>query len=399
MINLKQGDKEMEKLPKGALRLVEVGDDCCAFAVAGEEGEAPKMKMIAYSGGIIKNHWYWGNLAIDLEGMTFPVSKYPILEDHRTDKKIAFTGKPIINDNTLSIDPDKTVFVDTPESAEFQKLSSQTGGGFPYQASIYAKPSSVERVMEGESAKVNGMSVRGPASIWRKCEFKEASVCVFGWDSKTQSSAFSKTEMEDIDVEYIGEEEGKISNEDNKLKKEVKSMDLAELKKEHPELIVQLSEEVTASVTEALTADFNIKLAEKDAELSEKDAKLDGQTERLASLEKKEVIRTENDLSTLADRIWTERLAKSELDERLYEKAQNMVSHAKFVKDDVLDVEAFTKAVDVEIKDWEDRIPTPSVMGFGKTSKTSTSDTQSESDESDQKLADEMANSVGVETT
>ena len=72
----------MEKIPKGAMRFVETGPDCFALAEAGEDGKTPKLKMVGYSGGIIKGHWYWGDLAIDLEGMSFPLSKYPILEDH-----------------------------------------------------------------------------------------------------------------------------------------------------------------------------------------------------------------------------------------------------------------------------------------------------------------------------
>ena len=88
-------EKEVtKKIPKGALRFVADNCDACVFAEG--EGDAPKLKMLAYSGGVIKGHWYWGDLAIDVSGLSFP-SRFPILEDHRTDKKIAFifilTGK------------------------------------------------------------------------------------------------------------------------------------------------------------------------------------------------------------------------------------------------------------------------------------------------------------------
>ena len=54
--------KETVKLTKGAMQLV---DDQCFASVKfaeGVEGEAkkPSLEMLAYSGGIIKNHWYWG---------------------------------------------------------------------------------------------------------------------------------------------------------------------------------------------------------------------------------------------------------------------------------------------------------------------------------------------------
>ena len=64
---------EEGKLPKGALRFVEEG--CHAHVEFAEDGEGKvvgkKLKMVAYSGGIIKGHWYWDNLAIDLEGIQF----------------------------------------------------------------------------------------------------------------------------------------------------------------------------------------------------------------------------------------------------------------------------------------------------------------------------------------
>lgn len=348
----------MEKLPKGALRLVEVGDGSCAFVEQMGEDKPPKLKMKAYSGGLIRGHWYWGDLAIDLEGMSFPVSKYPILEDHSTDKKIAFTGKPLIEGNSLLINPDTTKFLDTSESLEFQKNSRK---GFPYQASIYARPSSVERVSEGESAKVNGMSVKGPASIWRKCEFKEASVCVFGWDSKTQSSAFSRTETEEVDVEFIEKED-----DEQKIEKEVKFMNLAELKKEHPDLVSQLSEEITASLTEK----FNAEKADLQAKLDEKDQKLADQEDRVLKLEKNEALRTEKEIKARADNIWTSKLSESEVSEHLYDKVRRMIPHTKFMQDGVLDEEKFVEAIDAEIKDWEEKGATTSVMGSGFSSKS-----------------------------
>lgn len=356
----------MKELPKGALRFVETDEQCCAMAVA-EGDKPPKFKMKAYSGGVIKGHWYWNNLAIDLQGMSFKGSKFPILEDHRTDRKIAFTGKPIISEAGLDINPNTTKFIDTPESLAFQKASQE---GFPFQASIYAKPSSVERVMEGEKAEVNGMTVKGPASIWRKCEFKEASVCVFGWDSETQSSAFSRTETEVVDdYTEIGkeetEEEGKkLSN--NKLKKEVKTMDLAQFKIDHPELVTQFTDEITASLTET----FNAEKAVLEASIAEKDQKLSDQEDRVLKLEKKEIIRHEGELKNMADSIWTRKLSESDVSEHLFSKVRAMVSHTKFVKDGVFDAEKFGEAVDAEIKDFEDLGATTTVMGTGFNERT-----------------------------
>jgi len=392
----------MKELPKGAMRLVENGEGCFALAVT-DGDKPPKMKMVAYSGGIIKDHWYWDDLAIDLKGMSFPASKFPILEDHDTSRKVAFTGKPVIADNSLSINPDTTQFLDSEASQEFQTNSQK---GFPYQASIYAKPSSVERVMKGESAEVNGMSVKGPASIWRKCEFREASVCVFGWDSRTQASAFSRTVMEQVDViETIIGEEGLATEEGKQTvlkiinEEEVKLMDLAELHEKHPDLVTALTEEVTTSVTDTLTVKFDAEKTDLEAKLTAKDSTIEAQESRLAGLEKKDTIRTENELINKADSLWTNKLSESAVPESMFEKCRNMVKHSKFVKDDVLDITAFSEAIDTEIKDWESKMPAPSVLGFGKTSKTETTNESGPSDEEDTKLAEDMASLVGVKTT
>ncbi|RLI47557.1 hypothetical protein DRO61_07775, partial [Candidatus Bathyarchaeota archaeon] len=80
-----------EKIPNGALRLVQLEAGCHAFA-EGDEGEVKKLQMTVYSGGINKGHWYWGDLAVDLEGLKFSKDKYPVLEEHNREKRIGFTG-------------------------------------------------------------------------------------------------------------------------------------------------------------------------------------------------------------------------------------------------------------------------------------------------------------------
>jgi len=376
------------EIPRGAMRFVETGPDCFAVVEQLAEDKPPKLKMVGYSGGLIKGHWYWGDLAIDLKGIEFPLSKYPVLEDHNTDLKIAFTGKPDVSNGKLELNPETSKFLDTEASRQFQKNSL---AGFPYQSSIYARPSVVERLSDGEKAEVNGMTVRGPASIWRKAAFKECSACVFGWDGKTQASAFSKTEMEEVDIEYLdkGGESSLLSEEGKQtiLKtinqgKEEKLMDVKELREKHPDLVVQLTEEVTNSVTETVTAlvttqlteGFNAEKTALEAKLAAKDQTIDGQGTRLAQLEKNDTIRGANERQTLADRIWESKLSESALDAGMHEKIRAMITHTKFVKDDVLDETAFAEAVDAEIKDWEGRMKGSSIQGTGFTRKSGDGD-------------------------
>jgi hypothetical protein len=360
--------KEDQELAKGALRFIDQGCHAHVEMVEKDGKKVPKLNMVAYSGGIIKDHWYWNDLAIDLEGIQFKQSKFPVLEDHLNERKIAVIGKPIIEDGKLKA-PENAKFLSTEASEEFQKLSQE---GFPYQASIYAKPSVVERLDDDATSKVNGMTIRGPASIWRKCEFKEMSVCVFGMDSKTRASAFSREEMEHISftestipAESLGTENG------TKLKRrEVKKiMNRKELMETYSELVKEITDEaVSAAVTEAETK-FK---AEKDdlstqvSTLKEGNAQL---AEKVLGLEKKDIIRSESELKVQAQKIWNSKLSESTIPDHVWDKVRQHVSHAKFVSDGVMDVEKFSEAIDAEIKDWEGKGVTSSVLGTGFSTK------------------------------
>jgi len=342
-----------EKMPLGALQFV----DKTGFAMAGGSEDEPKLEMTMYTGKVISSHWWWGNLVIDLDGMSFPKSKYPILENHMSDRKIAFGGKPIKDNYTLKAAQD-VKFVDTEESAEFQKLSKE---GFPYEASIYAQPTRVQRIDEDEEAEVNGFTFKGPGVIWRKSVYKEASVCVFGWDSKTSAKAFS------TEIELSIEEEVKIDEsihiETINKKGGEKKMTFDELKQD-TELYNAMKAEVKAEMkvetgkVEGRVADLESKLAERDVRVSALEKEN----------EKREAMRIEAERMSKAKGIVASKLSDSKVPERLYGKISNLIDYSQFMKDE--NAEAFSAQVDAEIKDWEGLEFTPSIGGLSATTKT-----------------------------
>ena len=87
--------KETLKLNRSALIFTD--HDSFSKTNPSTEGKTRTLKMVAYSGKIIKNHWYWGDLAIDTSGMKMAKKEIPILQDHATEEKIGF-GSFIIND-------------------------------------------------------------------------------------------------------------------------------------------------------------------------------------------------------------------------------------------------------------------------------------------------------------
>ncbi|MFH1574532.1 MAG: hypothetical protein ABIG68_11140, partial [Acidobacteriota bacterium] len=54
--------------------------------------DSGRFEIQAYDGGI-SQHWYWGNFAIDLEGLSFAAKKLPVLDSHWTSDRIGFTTK------------------------------------------------------------------------------------------------------------------------------------------------------------------------------------------------------------------------------------------------------------------------------------------------------------------
>ena len=389
---------ETTKIPKGALHFM---DHAGTVNLKFEEGEeAPTIEMVGYSGDIIRDHWWWGDLMIDLDGMSFPKSKYPILEGHMTSSKIAFTGKPIITeDKKLMIDPKTTVFVDTEESEKFLKVSKK---GFPYEASIYAIPSTIEQVGKGDIAEVNGRKMKGPGNIWRKSTFKEVSVVVFGYDSNTKAAAFGQGEME-LSLETLGT----VSSDGNNINtKEVNNVtfELNKFKEDNPNDYKVIEDAIMAEATtkfqggigtlEKDNKSLTEKLAEKETELTKKETENQGMADRVLKLEKVDAIRGENELSTRADQIWSEKLSASTVAENLYDKCRIQVTHSKFIKDGNVDWEKFSEAVDAEIVDWVAKGATTSVLGMGVNTKESSgdSDEQKLQEKADDDMADGLYN-------
>ena len=356
---------EKHKLPKGALRLVAEG---CHAHVEMAEGEdkTPKLRMTVYSGKPIEGHWYWGRMAIDLSGIKFDQKKYPVLEQHMTNRRIGFSAKPIVNGG-ITLNPETTKFLDNEYAQEFIRDSLK---GFPFQASIYAIPTVLERVENGATVEVNGYKFKGPGIIWRKSLYQEASVCVFGWDKKTEAAAFSKEEVE-VNVQYINNEGGDADkNEDETTKPKLKlrkggehimPKTLVELKEKYPDLTKQLADEVTTNLQNT----FDREKTAMQSQITQLSTEKEEMGVRVLSLEKNDLLRSEKELALTADRIWNEKLAASNIAEHLFDKVRKHVVHAKFVKDGNLDVAKFGEAIDTEIADWESRGATSTVLGAG----------------------------------
>lgn len=382
--------KKTEKVPQGALCLVDKGHEAVVeFEKKDGEEKKPRLSMLLYSGKIISDHWWWGDLAIDVSGIKMSKRKIPILESHDTSRKVGFSNKVKFDDNEVRVGPEGVTFVDTEASKEFIDLSAQ---GFPFEASLRGNPTRIQRLAEKETAEVNGFTMSGPGTIWRQTELEEASVCVFGYDRRTSASAFAKQEVE-LEFEELSRQKGAEDEdrEDSKNRKEVKGMDKETLKKEHPDTYQAIFDEGKEAGKSGAVEAFSQEkegLGKEITALKEDNAE---KATKILNLEKSETIRTEKERKSLAKEIWDGMLSDSQIPEHLYAKVREHVSYSQFMDDKGnLKETEFKAAITEEIKSWEDSGVKSSVIGssFGKKELGSTSE-EEEANQLDQETTDQ----------
>ena len=161
--------------------------------------------IIAYSGGIIQNHWFWGNVIFDLQGLKFAKSRTPILQEHLTDLRIGFTIDQVITDKVA-------VQGEFLSNDKAQAARKDIVEGFPMQASMFMPPILVENVKSDETIEVNGLKFKGPGTIFRKALIREISICVLGADAKTKAAVYS--EMENKEIAFMIKENQIMAKDD-----------------------------------------------------------------------------------------------------------------------------------------------------------------------------------------
>jgi len=161
------------------------------FAEKGDD-KTGTFEIIAYSGQIIENHFYWGNVAFDLQGVKFEKARTPVLEEHMRTARLGFTTEQEISDKVAV----KGTFLDNERAVA---IAADMKKGFPMQASLFIPPVEVEFVKEGESVTVNGHKLKGPGTVFRKATIGEISMCTLGADKRTKSKVFADGGEEQVE--------------------------------------------------------------------------------------------------------------------------------------------------------------------------------------------------------
>lgn len=145
-----------------------------------------KFSGVAYSGEVIDNHWYWGNVIFDMSTMTVP-PKLPALIDHSRSQRAGYVTESSI-DNTTGFTVNGVLL----SNEDGQAVAQDSDEGFPWQMSVHIEPRSIEEFAAGELVTVNGRQFTGPLTVFRNSTIVEVSFTATGQDSNTAAVAMSR---------------------------------------------------------------------------------------------------------------------------------------------------------------------------------------------------------------
>lgn len=169
---------QLREVPLAACRL-SAGDVTISDSA---DGKIP-ITLHARTGDAVDNYWWYGSkLVHDMSGFEQPEGNIPLDYCHREDDVVGFGEKFTAGNDGLDIAGFLTSIEPNDRADEIAKKKQK---GVPYQASIYFDPRSIEELMAGASAEVNGQTVLGPATIMRKWGLYGCAVCPYGNDPGT----------------------------------------------------------------------------------------------------------------------------------------------------------------------------------------------------------------------
>jgi len=247
------GQRQRLHFPRAALYLRTDASDVNVVTLAEpDEHNRPRVRIVAHTGQVINDHPFYGNFAVDLSGLKIRRQRLPILREHDTRQVVGWTERIAVEDGQLV-------------AAGFLSRASEAGreqialleDGCPFQASIYVPPQKIERIPEGETAEVNGHTLKGPGTIFRSARLREVSLCAMGADEDTSAELLSANRQQiSLDVEVDDRKEKAMADEtpvvadDNE-----ETLTAAQLAERYPDQIAELiKQRVNEKLAEATQA-------------------------------------------------------------------------------------------------------------------------------------------------
>ena len=168
---------------QGPILMEAVGIDWITAADAGDGDGDGKTKpkrfsMTAYTGGPMQVSNYGPPVVIDLSGLTAK-APIPIFRDHDPSRVIGHADDASVGASSLKLTG--LISGAGPDAAEVQAAALN---GFPWKASVGARPDKLEFVGEGVKTIVNGKTFTGPLEVARKSTLGEVSFVAMAADRK-----------------------------------------------------------------------------------------------------------------------------------------------------------------------------------------------------------------------
>lgn len=246
------------------------GDVTFAQGDNGDADDKQNIRLTLYDGGV-HAHWYWGNIAFDLATMRLAKGKVPILLNHDIDQRVGFStgksfeGKFVLEGRFLKRSP------------EAQRVREDIEDGFPFESSMSfdVTSSKTTRIADGETAQVNGKTVKGPGTAVYNAVIREGSITPFGALKNTKTQVFDENIDLDTKGKVMGNQEMTLDTfraEHTDLWEKVRKDGIAEGEKKERDLFAAISEAcpdaglAVECFKEGRTAD-QAKDAFKDAEI------------------------------------------------------------------------------------------------------------------------------------
>lgn len=159
---------------------------------AAPNGDAPaRFEIVAYTGAVMETDGYELPVVVDLNGIELAKPKIPVFHAHSFARGIGHVEKSEIRDGKLVVAG--VVSRQTEFAEDFVKSSR---AGFPWEASIGARPTKIAEVGAGERVALNGRTFDGPLYVVEAAKLYEISVVEYGADGATSSTVVCGSTLE-----------------------------------------------------------------------------------------------------------------------------------------------------------------------------------------------------------
>ncbi len=177
---------------------------------ADDDGKVGNRIQLQLCDGSVSLHWFWGNMAFNLAGITLAKERIPILFAHDTDQRLGMsTGHS--TEPAFVLDGE---FLSNPKAAE---IKQDVTDGFEFESSLRFDMDKgvITHVKDGESVVVNGNRLEGPGTVFEKSTIMEGSICVFGAQDNCSTKVFYEiNNRKDVKMAKLKLEQFKADNPD-----------------------------------------------------------------------------------------------------------------------------------------------------------------------------------------